>query len=38
MPNGATFIGKPFSADLVHAHLRKILPDGKQPAPLKQAY
>lgn len=37
MPDGATFIGKPFSADMVHNHLRDILPDGKKPEPLKNA-
>lgn len=36
MPDGAHFIGKPFSADLVHSHLREMLPDGKQPEPLKK--
>lgn len=35
MPPGATFIGKPFSAQLVHDHLRQKLPDGKQPTPLR---
>ncbi|TCM01736.1 hypothetical protein C8J41_11630, partial [Sphingomonas sp. PP-CC-3G-468] len=37
MPDKATFIGKPFSAAIVHEHLRKTLPDGKKPEPLKQA-
>ncbi|ATI78701.1 response regulator [Sphingobium yanoikuyae] len=37
MPHKATFIPKPFSADLVHNHLREKLPDGKKPEPLKQA-
>lgn len=37
MPEKATFISKPFSADLVHNHLREKLPDGKKPEPLKQA-
>jgi CheY-like chemotaxis protein len=35
MPEKATFIGKPFSARLVHDHLREKLPDGKKPEPLK---
>jgi CheY-like chemotaxis protein len=35
MPEKATFIGKPFSAQLVHDHLREKLPDGKKPEPLK---
>lgn len=37
MPEKATFIGKPFSGDMVHAHLQKKLPKGKQPEPLKHA-
>jgi len=37
MPDGATFISKPFSADVVHNHLRELLPDGKKPEPLRQA-
>lgn len=37
MPEKATFISKPFSAELVLAHLREKLPDGKKPEPLKQA-
>lgn len=35
MPEKATFISKPFSSDVVHDHLRRILPDGKKPEPLK---
>lgn len=35
MPDGACFIGKPFTAGLVHDHLRQILPDGQKPEPLK---
>lgn len=37
MPKNATFLGKPFSARMVHDHLRAILPDGKKPEPLKKA-
>ena len=37
MPENATFIGKPFSAKMVHDHLRDKLPDGKKPEPLKRA-
>lgn len=33
----ARFIGRPFIAELVHAHLHEILPDGKKPAPLRGA-
>ena len=36
MPEGATFIGKPFSAEIVRHHVRKTLPDDKQPEPLKK--
>jgi CheY-like chemotaxis protein len=35
MPDGARFIGKPFTADMVHDHLREILPDGQKPDPLR---
>jgi CheY-like chemotaxis protein len=35
MPDKATFIGKPFSARLVHDHLREKLPEKKKPEPLK---
>ncbi len=37
MPANATFLGKPFTAQMVHDHLRRTLPDGKKPEPLKQA-
>ncbi|SDN29127.1 Response regulator receiver domain-containing protein [Methylobacterium phyllostachyos] len=36
MPEGARFIGKPFTADMVHDHLREILPDGQKPESLRQ--
>ena len=35
MPEGARFIGKPFTSAMVHDHLKEILPDGKKPDPLK---
>ncbi|MEH3061516.1 MAG: response regulator [Methylobacterium radiotolerans] len=35
MPEGARFIGKPFTADMVHDHLKEILPDGRKPEPLR---
>ena len=35
MPPGAVFIGKPFSAEVVHGHVHKVLPDDKKPGPLK---
>lgn len=37
MPEKATFISKPFNAQVVHDHLREKLPDGKKPDPLKVA-
>lgn len=35
LPAGATFIGKPFSAELVREHLRKVVDDNTCPEPLK---
>lgn len=35
LPTGAVFIGKPFSAKVVHDHPDMILPDGRKPQPLK---
>ena len=35
MPGKARFVGKPFSAETVHAHLHEILPDGHKPEPLR---
>jgi len=35
LPEGATFIGKPFSAETVHEHLCKVLPHERLPAPLR---
>jgi CheY-like chemotaxis protein len=37
MPKKARFIAKPFSAELVQAHLLEILPDGQKPERLKKA-
>ena len=37
MPDKARFVGKPFSAEMVHTHLQEILPDGQKPEPLKTA-
>ena len=37
LPPGAEFITKTFSADVVHDHLRKILPNGEQPEQLRTA-
>ena len=37
LPPGAEFITKPFSADVVHDHLRKILPNAEQPEQLRTA-
>lgn len=36
MPKGARFIGKPFSAETVHGHLKEILPDDRKPEPLRK--
>jgi len=36
LPNGARFVRKPFSADVVYNHLQDILPDGRKPEPLKK--
>lgn len=36
LPDGAVFIQKPFSADVVHQRLLEILPDGEKPEPLKR--
>jgi CheY-like chemotaxis protein len=37
MPPLARFIGKPFSAELVHGVLQEMLNDGQKPGPLQQA-
>ncbi len=37
MPAKATFLSKPFNHAMVHDHLRRTLPDGKKPEPLKRA-
>lgn len=36
LPEGAIFVRKPFSADVVHDHLQRLLLDGKKPEPLRQ--
>ncbi len=36
LPDGATFIAKPFSARVVHDRLRAVLPDEHQPESLRQ--
>ena len=36
IPDGAAFISKPFTADVVHAHLRKIVSEGQFSEPLKK--
>lgn len=36
LPEGAVFVKKPFSAEVVYEHLQAILPDGAKPAPLKR--
>lgn len=35
LPGNTTFVSKPFSAALVHDHLRTKLPDHKMPEPLR---
>ena len=35
LPEGARFIGKPFSAEMITAHLKEILPEGQKPEPLR---
>ena len=35
LPDGATFIRKPFSAEVIYAHLRSLVPTDIQPDPLK---
>ncbi|WP_277983964.1 response regulator [Sphingomonas faeni] len=37
LPAKATFLSKPFNAQMIHGHLRETLPDGKLPEPLKNA-
>ena len=36
MPDGAAFISKPFTADVVREHLLKVLPEGRRPEPLEK--
>ena len=38
LPNTACFIEKPFSAEIVHAHLQRIMPDERKPAPLREKH
>jgi CheY-like chemotaxis protein len=35
LPDGAHFIAKPFSARIVHDHLRSVLPEDRKPGPLR---
>ncbi|MCJ2093341.1 response regulator [Methylobacterium sp. WL64] len=35
LPEGARFIAKPFSAQIVHHHVRKVMPDDHMPSQLK---
>lgn len=37
LPKKASFVSKPFNAQMIHGHLRATLPDGKKPEPLKTA-
>lgn len=36
MPDKARFVAKPFSAEVVHAHLLEILPECRKPEPLRR--
>ena len=36
MPDGGRFIGKPFSAETVHGHLREIIPEQRKPRALQE--
>ena len=36
LPDGAIFVGKPFSAEVVHGRLHELLPDGKKPEMLRR--
>ncbi|KAA0115680.1 response regulator [Methylobacterium sp. P1-11] len=36
LPEGATFIGKPFSAEIVRHHVRETMPDEKHPEMLRE--
>lgn len=36
LPEGAHFIGKPFSAQIVHDHLKSMLPEDRKPEPLRR--
>ena len=38
MPEGATFLDKPFSAAVVHGRLQEMLPEGAKPEPLRHAH
>ena len=35
LPKGARFIGKPFSPEMVHGHLREVIPDHRMPKALR---
>ena len=37
VPEGAHFIRKPFSVELVHGRLQELLPEGRKPPALKRA-
>ena len=37
MPEQAIFIGKPFSAEVVHERLQQLLPEDAKPAPLRSS-
>jgi len=35
LPDGARFVAKPFSAEVVHHHLKQVVPDERKPEPLR---
>lgn len=35
LPEGAVFIDKPFSAEVVHTRVKELFPDGERPKPLQ---
>ncbi len=37
MPEDTTFTSEPLSTELVHDHLRELLPCGKKPESMRQA-
>ncbi len=38
LPDGAVFVGKPFSADVVHERVNALLEEERKPRPLRQKF